>query len=179
MRVLGSGEHTKSRLGAALLAMFLAAAALAARGRTAAAQTLKVTDGAPQAHITAVREIDDPCTGARWLLLQDPNHPGGPGRLVPASNIQNAGAVRVKDRDGLPNATAIALPPRPVIRGGDRLIVEENTAVVEARLEATALGLAARGSSFQARLQIGGKVVRVVAMGPGRAALASELEVRP
>jgi hypothetical protein len=179
MRVLGSGEYTKSWLGAALLAMFLAAVALAARGRTAAAQAQNVADRVTQAPITAVREIDDPHTGARWLLLHDPSHPGGPGRLALTSDVQNVGPVRVKDREGFPNATVIAVPPRPVIRGGDRLIVEENTAVVEARLEAMALGPAARGSSLQARLQIGGRVVRVVALGPGRAALASELEVRP
>jgi len=28
-----------------------------------------------------VREIDDPHLGTRWLLMRDPVHPAGPGRL--------------------------------------------------------------------------------------------------
>ena len=42
-------------------------------------------------------------------------------------------------------------------------MVEEHTAVVDARLEAVALGPAAKGGEFRARLKIGGKVVRVIA----------------
>jgi flagella basal body P-ring formation protein FlgA len=66
-----------------------------------------------------------------------------------------------------------------VIRAGDRLIVEENTAVVEARLEAVALGAAAPGSTFNVRLRIGGRVLRAVALGPGRAALAPVNGIEP
>src|ERR1035437_3168930 len=29
-----------------------------------------------------VREIDDPQNGARWLLVRNKEHPGGPGRLI-------------------------------------------------------------------------------------------------
>ena len=54
------------------------------------------------------------------------------------------------------------------------VIVEEHTAVVEARLEAMALGPAAVGGAFRARLRMGGKVVRAVALGPGRAVLEPE-----
>jgi hypothetical protein len=32
-----------------------------------------------------VREIDDPHNGDRWLLLNDPSRPGGPGRMVLAA----------------------------------------------------------------------------------------------
>jgi flagella basal body P-ring formation protein FlgA len=60
----------------------------------------------------------------------------------------------------------------PVIRSGDRLVVEESSAVVEARLEAVALGPAAEGAEFRVRLAIGGKVVLAVALGPGHAAFA-------
>jgi flagella basal body P-ring formation protein FlgA len=67
---------------------------------------------------------------------------------------------------------------RPVIRAGDRLVVEENTAVIEARLEAVALGPAALGSSFDVRLKLGGKVARAVALAPGRAAFQAHAEVR-
>jgi hypothetical protein len=65
-------------------------------------------------------------------------------------------------------------PPRLVIHAGDRLIVEENTAVVESRLEAVALGPAVVGSPLDARLKVGGKVVRAVALGRGRAAFLAE-----
>ena len=58
------------------------------------------------------------------------------------------------------------------------MVVEEHTAVVDARLEAVALGPAAIGSPFEVRLKIGGKVVRVVALAPGRAALAPQAEAR-
>jgi flagella basal body P-ring formation protein FlgA len=66
-----------------------------------------------------------------------------------------------------------------VIRAGDELVVEENTVVVEARLEARALGSASLGNTLHARLKMGGKVVPVVALGPGRAALEPEMGGRP
>jgi predicted secreted protein len=66
-----------------------------------------------------------------------------------------------------------------VIHTGDALILEENTALVEARLEAVALGPAVSGLAFNVRLKIGGNVVRAVALGPGRAAFAPESEARP
>jgi hypothetical protein len=116
-----------------------------------------------------VRMIDDPHTGARWLLLRDLRHPGGPGRLVLAA------PARKELRPKPPPAAEMA---RPVIRAGDRLIVEEETAVVAARLEAVALGPAGMGAPFEARLGIGGRVVRVLALAPGRAALQPETGAR-
>jgi len=115
-----------------------------------------------------VREIDDPHTGDRWLLLRDSSHPGGPGRMVLVANVRN------ETRPNELEAGAL----RPVIRAGDRLIVEEDTAVVAARLEAVALGPAVIGSPFEARLKIGGRVVRALALAPGRAAFQAETEVR-
>jgi flagella basal body P-ring formation protein FlgA len=56
--------------------------------------------------------------------------------------------------------------------------VEESSPVVEARLEAVALGPAVVGSAFNVRLKIGGKIVRALALAPGRAALALEMEAR-
>jgi hypothetical protein len=120
-----------------------------------------------------VREIDDPHTRERWLLMRDELHPGGPGRLAPV------------DRDGSGDAPAQATKPvsetrfHPVIHAGDRLIVEEHTPVVDAMLEARALGSATVGSALNARLLIGGKVVRVVALAPGHASLQFEKGVRP
>lgn len=100
-----------------------------------------------------IREIDDAATGDRWLLVHDANDAGGPGRMV---RIANAAADSATD---------------PVIHAGDTLVVEEHRAVVDARLAATAMGSATVGAEFAARLKIGGKVVRVVALGPGRAEL--------
>jgi flagella basal body P-ring formation protein FlgA len=69
--------------------------------------------------------------------------------------------------------------PQPVIRAGERLVVEENSKFIEARLQGVALNPAPIGSVFDVRLSIGGKVVRVVALGPGRAVLQPESAVRP
>jgi len=168
------------------LATWAATAAL-----PAVAQTAEAKDSAPRALFSSarsvaeeeppvgavVREIDDPQNGNCWLLVRDPSHPGGPGRLVLA-----VGAGVHSRRGRTAEQKFLAAEHRaltPVIRGGDRLIVEEKTAVVEARLEAVALGPAAAGAPLQVRLAIGGKVVRAVALAPGRASLAPDLEVRP
>jgi len=111
-----------------------------------------------------IREIDDPHTGDRWLLMRDDSHPGGPGILRLASG------VRVEPKKSGQGAEM----PLPVIRAGDRVIVEENTPVVEARLEAIALSQANAGSSFNLRLVLGGRVVRAIAVGPGRAMFQGE-----
>ncbi len=117
-----------------------------------------------------VREIDDPHTGDRWLLVRNDEIPGGPGRLVLVAAHRNPrGGVLVQ-----PAAEAREAEVLPVIRTGDRLIVEEHTARVDAVLEARALNPAAQGRSFDVRLAIGGKVVRATALGPGRAALQGE-----
>jgi len=119
-----------------------------------------------------VREIDDPHSGDRWLLERNPDHPGGPGLLFLLASGSN---LLRQDQ----SVEASRTEARPVVHGGDRLIVEENTAVVEARLEAVALGPAAVGSVFDARLRIGGRVVRAVALGPGRAELQPDGRARP
>ncbi|MGA3262724.1 MAG: hypothetical protein ABSC47_01615 [Terracidiphilus sp.] len=161
----------KIRLGLALLALSVATAAHGQTGGLAdsAPRVLISYSELPPAYGEIVREIDDPHTGARWLLMRDPSHPGGPGRLL------LVGGFRPEYRPSQPGVE----PPRPVIRAGDRLIVEENTAVAEARLEAVALGPAVIGSPLDARLKIGGNVVRVVAVAPGRAAFQPQAEARP
>jgi len=162
----------KIRLGAVLVGL---AAAGAAYGHLMAQDPQTVPASAQQVSVQGpvLREIDDPYTGARWLLMRDPVHPGGPGRLVLLANENHSageGAVRVE-------LQPVAL--RPIIRAGDRLIVEEHTQVVEARLEAVALNPAAAGSVLDVRLKIGGRVVRAVAMAPGRAVFQSQAEARP
>lgn len=124
-----------------------------------------------------VREIDDPSTGERWLLVRNERDPGGPGRLVLAGTGRNGmdGArERVQSRGQDQEPLAL-----PVIRLGDRLVIEEHTAVIDAVLEARALDTAARGSTLDVRLTIGGKVMRAVALGPGRAELQPESGVWP
>lgn len=118
-------------------------------------------------------EIDDPHTGIRWLLMRDAANAGGPGRLV---RIGHAGSgAKGGTRGGASGAARL----RPLIHAGDALIVEEHTAVVDAWLEAVALGPAAAGAECRARLKIGGKVVRVVVLAAGRAELAPDGETRP
>lgn len=153
----------KIRLGVALVVLVAVPLAHGQTGRTASRIRLSSSASAYFAG-EIVREIDDPHTGARWLLMRDPSHPGGPGRLL------LAGGFRPGYRRNLPEAA----PPRPVIHAGDRLIVEENTPLVESRLEGTALGPASPGLPLDVRLTIGGRVERVVAIGPGRAAFQAE-----
>ncbi|MFZ0339194.1 MAG: hypothetical protein WAL45_14260 [Terracidiphilus sp.] len=121
-----------------------------------------------------LRQIKDPSTGDLWLLLRDQNRPGGPGRLV----LARLGSNTERATFGGPSRSFSA-GKRPVIRTGDALLVEERTEVVDTRLEAVALESAAKGARFRARLKIGGKVVRVIAISPGRADFAPESEVVP
>jgi len=122
-----------------------------------------------------VREIDDPHTGDRWLLRRNDQVPGGPGRLVLVAAHQSATGGAIPRAAGLNRDVQIP----PVIRAGDRLILEEHTAHVDAVLEARAMNPAAPGASLDVRLTIGGNVVRAIALGPGRAALQTETGARP
>ena len=113
----------------------------------------------PAGQARIVRDIPDPATGEHWLLVADPAHPGGPGRLVIAERGGESGQSSTEE-------LAVVIHP------GDKVVVEEHTAAVEALLEAVALEPAAAGSGLNVRLKIGSKIVRVVAIAPGRVALA-------
>jgi len=121
----------------------------------------------------AIREIADPGTGACWLLVRNRTHPGGPGRLVRVECARAAPAVAAQGGAAASDLRA------PVIRGGDRVILEAHTAVMDAELEAVALAAAPAGARLALRLKIGGRVVTGVAEGPGRAEWAGESGVRP
>lgn len=118
-----------------------------------------------------MREIDDPSLGRRWLLYRDPRHPEGPGRLVAVSE---SAPIRAKAASSLSRVSFSALPP--LIRAGDRVVLEEHSPVVDARLEAIALVSATQGSPLKVRLVLGGKVVQGVAIARGRVALAPQPE---
>lgn len=176
MRVRMNGGRKRQRAGLVvllapvLLCMVGGLGALPARGQAATRE---------KSLSRVVSEIDDLHSGNRWILSKAPDHPGGPGRMTRVSNLRAFGAEGVKGDGRIPDASSPATPLPWVIRSGDRLIVEEHSAVVEGRLDAIALGSAACGGSFKARLEIGGRVVEVVALGAGRAALVLETRARP
>lgn len=115
-----------------------------------------------------LREIRDPATGAVWQIVGDGASPGGPGRMRLALRGNGYRDPLEKDQ----HRTA-------VIRAGQRIVVEEHTPRAEARLEAVALSAASAGSALAVRLKIGGKVVRAVAIAPGRAVLVEPGEAQP
>jgi len=129
---------------------------------------------------TVIREIDDSATGERWLLVRNASNPAGPGRMVLVETGKansTGGTESAPVRNGTQGP--VAAPLRPVIHAGDAVIVEEHTSVVDARLEAVALGSAAVGAEFKARLKIDGKVLRMVALAAGKAEMTPEREARP
>ena len=113
-------------------------------------------------------QIRDPHSGARWLVVSNPASPGGPGRMIPGND--SAVAEETSSQKNLPVA---------VIHRGERVVVEEHTPMSDAYLEAIAVDAAAVGSPLDVRLKIGGKVVRAVAIAPGRAALVHGGEAQP
>jgi hypothetical protein len=110
--------------------------------------------------IHVLREIRDPHTGICWRLLSNLAAPAGPAQLA----ASGAG-------DSCPPVQAGQAAQRFAIQQGDRVVLEEHTPTVDARLEAVAMGSAMTGSFLDLRLKIGGKVVRAVAIAPGRAIL--------
>ncbi len=122
--------------------------------------------------VTIAREIDDPASGARWLLVLGGNRPGGPGQLV------LVGDPNLPAPDShLQISTSHSLVP--VIRAGDAILLEEHTTAVDLELEAVALGPATIGNRLRARLRLGGRTVSAIASGPGHATLALDTKVWP
>ena len=155
MKQGGIGLRLRWRAG--LVWGYLAAAAMGWSAGGVQAQQ-KGTAAIERSPANIIVEIDDPNLGIRWLLRRDPAHPGGPGIVETATCAD----------------MNLAVEAEPVMRRGDRVMVEESSKFVEARLEAIALGSATQGKTFQARLKIGGKVVRAIAVAAGRATLMPE-----
>ena len=166
-------------LGAGILALGATHAALAQSPAGSHAQVMLSSGGLAsvetQGQGEVVREIDDPHTGDRWLLRRNDQVPGGPGRLMLVAAHRNAAGGATPRAAGVTGDAQIL----PVIRSGDRLILEEHTARVDAVLEARAMNPAALGALLDVRLTIGGNVVRAIALGPGRVALQTRTGARP
>jgi hypothetical protein len=107
--------------------------------------------------------VQDDATGMRWVLLRGEEDSGGPGRWVRTDNGAESLAGKAPRRE-----RHVA---RPVIHAGDRLIVEEHTAVAELRLQAVALEPAAAGARLRIRLTAGGRSVAAIALAAGRVQL--------
>lgn len=169
----GDRRVLAARLAGAALALVALGAASAQGSHTLLAARGQAPRGV-QGRL--LRVIDDPNLGQRWLLVRDPAQPAGPARLVLASVLPSTDAQSSQTDAGagpLPAAFAAqAARLRPVIRAGDRLLLEQDSDLARVRLEAVAMQPAAAGTTLRARLAIGGKVVQVLALGPGRAAFA-------
>ena len=113
-----------------------------------------------------VREINDASLGSRWLLVNDTQNPGGPGRMILVPVQKDASAL-------LHAAVGRDTKPPLIVHAGDNIVVEEHFKFVDARLAARALSPATEGAAFNARLAIGGRIVHVTAIAPGRASLAA------
>lgn len=161
----------------ATLAAMPAASPLRARASNAGEGAAILRPPSSPSHSVILREIDDPATGNLWLLEQEVGHPGGPGRLVLATGGHAASGT---GENGSPSAGE-AVPVTPVsdmlvIRAGDAVMLVAHTAVMDAALEAVALAPARAGAAFPVRLKMGGKVVKAVALGAGRAAWVLDRE---
>jgi len=150
--------------------LVVAVTAFAFAGLVSAAQTAPVPSVVPSGEV--LREIDDPHNGDRWLLTRDSRHPGGPGLLLLVSAAQPIPAPAAANP--LSQSQPDQQSPAPIIHTGDRVIVEEDTPVASSRLEAVALNQARSGAMFNARLVLGGRIVRASALAAGRAALAEQ-----
>lgn len=118
----------------------------------------------------AIRWIDDPATHLRWILLKDPRHPAAPAVLAPMQS--NSGCVlRSGENRVAVESNCFSQPAIPLIHGGETLIVEQHSAAADAQLEGTALGPAAIGEALRVRLKKSGKILSVIADGPGHATM--------
>jgi hypothetical protein len=136
------------------------------------------TESSSREDVRALLSIDDSPTGSHWLLIRNPVHPAGPGRLVNAPTARGAEPAFVPDQNIARKVFDIRPPLNFVIRGGDALIVEDDDRNAKVRLEGVALGPAAVGSEFPVRLKIGGASIKVVALATGRAKIATQRVVR-
>lgn len=161
----GYGRQARGAMAGGAILLGCVAACVPALPAQDAGLTV-VTAAAPGVDPNIVREIDDPATGDRWLLVRDSSHPGSPARMLLVAGPAHTQAA------GSESDLHVAVPApaalKPILHGGDPVVVEENTPLVEARLEGVALQPAVAGAEINVRLKISGTVVRAVVLAPGR-----------
>jgi hypothetical protein len=107
-------------------------------------------------------EIADPCLGHHWQLVIDPIHPDWPGRLIlldqNAQNTQNTQNRNQSDnRVQTGPKRSVSDMQSMVIRAGDRVTVDQDSGVLDARFEAVALESAWAGEKLRVRLIVAGR----------------------
>jgi hypothetical protein len=122
----------------------------------------------------AVRILDDPGTGRRWLLVQQVARPEAPALLPQMPDNHSCSKLPLEGSEGRSPTTANQNPARRVIHPGDFVILSEYTPVSDALLEAIALQPAAIGQALTVRLKSGGHLLRAVATSPGHATVLAE-----
>lgn len=123
-----------------------------------------------------IRSFEDAGTHRSWTVVQDKKQPAAPARLVEAAIHPTVGRASAEES----GEASLQMASRLIIHPRDSLIVDEHTAIVDARLEATALNAAARGERLKVRLKIGDRIVPAIAVEPGRAEIVSaSREARP
>ncbi|KAA6464727.1 hypothetical protein DYQ86_01830 [Acidobacteria bacterium AB60] len=169
-------SHLRGRWAGLLV---LALAAAASHPQTVP-DPLPVHATQPNAAESVLRDLVDLSLGAHWQLSRDARHPGGPGRLVLAAGTAPLTARPGIPSPGTPTPSPSPEPAAPIIRTGDRIILERHEGPVDSWLEGVALTPAKLGARLRARLRIGGRVVTAIASGRGRALFAgSGTEAHP
>ncbi|WP_348261388.1 hypothetical protein P8935_16480 [Telmatobacter sp. DSM 110680] len=126
----------------------------------------------------ALRELEDPGTHQRWLLVRDMDRATGPALFVRESRHSECAFFAAKEMNVTPLRGQLS--SLPVIHAGDQIILSEHGINSDAELEATALDTGAAGDSLRVRIKFGGRTVRAIAATRGHATRGVEAsEIRP
>jgi len=125
----------------------------------------------------------------RWHLRQDPEHPGGPARLVSVQlDLPKETKQQGNVSASMAKSVSTDLPVRPtivsqliIIRVGQMVQVEQSSAALHATLQAKALESAALGQKLRVQMtgirgfsgSTAGAILSVIATGAGMAEWAS------
>jgi hypothetical protein len=134
----------------------------------------------------------DPNLGVHWQLVPDLTHPGGPARWVQVGQGEPMPAIRPSSPAHASGAGFFKRAWDPshvsqskvVIRNGETVVIEQESAIIHARFLAVALACATAGQRIPVILaRIKGfepgataSVIHVMATGNGRARWAPEQE---
>jgi hypothetical protein len=106
------------------------------------------------------KEITDPCLGQHWRLVIDPGRPGWPGRLILVNQkAQSDKQGGNRAQTGSDHAVLAGSGPdmqSMTIRAGDRVTVDQDSGLLNARFEAVALESARVGERLRVRLTMAG-----------------------